>query len=143
MQHAFEKFEALEKQWQSQQARAQPACTLVHSAGGQPRHEGVQNGISLCGQGLVCMCACVRVFMCDCLHVCLCACVRACVRACMRACVRTCVRACAYASTTWMWTLCSRTEKKPGTLSCIIGALTGDAMQASSKKPRLSEGVSS
>ncbi len=56
MQHAFEKFEALEKQWQSQQARAQPACTLVHSAGGQPRHEGVQNGISLCGQGRVHVC---------------------------------------------------------------------------------------
>jgi hypothetical protein len=80
MQHAFEKFEALEKQWQSQQARAQPACTLVHSAGGQPRHEGVQNGISLCGQRRVCMCACVC--MCDCLHVCECACV--CVRACVR-----------------------------------------------------------
>ena len=61
MQHAFGKFEALEKQWQSQQARAQPACTLMHSTVEQPRHEGVQNGISRCGQGRVCMCACVYV----------------------------------------------------------------------------------
>ena len=86
MQHAFEKFEALEKQWQSQQARAQPACTLVHSAVSQGTK--VCRTASVCvGRG-VCMCVC----MCDCLHVCLCACVHACLCACVRACL--CVRAC-------------------------------------------------